>query len=153
MISRTLRLTWWACLGVPFVLATACAPASDGGGPQRVTRPSPGEPQPIATAAGASVPAQVSLPARNVILYVVDSLRADRLGAYGYDRGTTPNLDALARWTSASAASSSGSASATVLTTSSTEPEGATTILVPPLQRAPPGPPPSLDHWHHFWYS
>lgn len=33
----------------------------------------------------------------NVLLYVVDTLRADRLGAYGYGRPTTPHLDALAR--------------------------------------------------------
>ncbi len=33
---------------------------------------------------------------RNVILIVVDTLRADRLGSYGYGRGTTPNLDAFA---------------------------------------------------------
>jgi arylsulfatase A-like enzyme len=32
----------------------------------------------------------------NVILYVVDCLRADHVGAYGYPRPTTPNLDALA---------------------------------------------------------
>ncbi|WP_458190912.1 sulfatase-like hydrolase/transferase [Haladaptatus sp. NG-WS-4] len=32
----------------------------------------------------------------NVLLYVVDSLRADHLSSYGYSRNTTPNLDALA---------------------------------------------------------
>jgi arylsulfatase A-like enzyme len=32
----------------------------------------------------------------NVILISLDTLRADRLGTYGYDRGTSPNLDALA---------------------------------------------------------
>jgi arylsulfatase A-like enzyme len=32
----------------------------------------------------------------NVLLYLVDSLRADRLGCYGYDRGTSPNVDAFA---------------------------------------------------------
>ncbi|MCZ6598192.1 MAG: sulfatase-like hydrolase/transferase, partial [Planctomycetota bacterium] len=32
----------------------------------------------------------------NVILIVVDTLRADRLGAYGNRRGLTPNLDVLA---------------------------------------------------------
>ena len=31
-----------------------------------------------------------------VIIYVVDTLRADRLGVYGYPRTTTPNLDAVA---------------------------------------------------------
>ncbi len=32
-----------------------------------------------------------------VILLTCDTLRADRLGCYGYERSTTPNLDALAR--------------------------------------------------------
>jgi arylsulfatase A-like enzyme len=32
----------------------------------------------------------------NVVLWVVDSLRRDRLGAYGCSRGSTPHLDALA---------------------------------------------------------
>jgi arylsulfatase A-like enzyme len=33
----------------------------------------------------------------NVILYVVDCLRADHVGAYGYSRPTTPEIDRLAR--------------------------------------------------------
>jgi len=32
----------------------------------------------------------------NVLFILVDTLRADRLGAYGYKRDTSPNLDALA---------------------------------------------------------
>jgi len=32
----------------------------------------------------------------NVLFILVDTLRADRLGAYGYERDTSPNLDALA---------------------------------------------------------
>lgn len=34
---------------------------------------------------------------RNVVVICVDTLRADHLTAYGYSRGTTPRLDALAR--------------------------------------------------------
>lgn len=34
---------------------------------------------------------------RNVILLVVDTLRADRLGCYGYARDTTPNLNQMAK--------------------------------------------------------
>ena len=34
---------------------------------------------------------------RNVLLVSIDTLRADHVGCYGYDGGTTPNLDALAR--------------------------------------------------------
>lgn len=33
----------------------------------------------------------------NVVLIVMDTLRADRMSCYGYERETTPNLDALAR--------------------------------------------------------
>jgi arylsulfatase A-like enzyme len=33
----------------------------------------------------------------NVLLVSIDTLRADHVGCYGYDGGTTPNLDALAR--------------------------------------------------------
>lgn len=33
----------------------------------------------------------------NVVLVVVDTLRADHVGAYGYARSTTPHLDAFAR--------------------------------------------------------
>lgn len=33
----------------------------------------------------------------NVFLLIVDTLRADRLGCYGYDKNATPNIDALAR--------------------------------------------------------
>ena len=32
----------------------------------------------------------------NVVLYVVDTVRADRLGIYGYDKPTSPRLDAFA---------------------------------------------------------
>ncbi len=51
-------------------------------------------------------------PARqpNVVLITLDTTRADRLGAYGYSRRTSPNLDVLAResmlYTSALATSS-----------------------------------------------
>lgn len=34
---------------------------------------------------------------QNVLLVVVDTLRADRLSLYGYPRPTSPNLDAFAR--------------------------------------------------------
>ena len=35
--------------------------------------------------------------ARNVLLITIDTLRADRVGAYGYSRARTPALDGLAR--------------------------------------------------------
>lgn len=36
-------------------------------------------------------------PRHNVVLISIDTLRADHLGAYGYDRPTSPGLDAIAR--------------------------------------------------------
>jgi arylsulfatase A-like enzyme len=33
----------------------------------------------------------------NILLLTIDTLRADHLGAYGYDRSTSPNLDAFAK--------------------------------------------------------
>jgi arylsulfatase A-like enzyme len=33
----------------------------------------------------------------NLVFILIDTLRADRLGAYGYERATSPNIDALAR--------------------------------------------------------
>ncbi|HVG08234.1 MAG TPA: sulfatase-like hydrolase/transferase [Thermoanaerobaculia bacterium] len=36
-------------------------------------------------------------PALNVLLITIDTLRADHLGAYGYARPTSPNIDRLAR--------------------------------------------------------
>jgi arylsulfatase A-like enzyme len=47
------------------------------------------------SAADAASNSNRSLP--NVILIVVDTLRADRLSCYGYQRPTSPTLDALAR--------------------------------------------------------
>lgn len=36
-------------------------------------------------------------PPRSVVLITIDTLRADRLGCYGYERAVTPNIDALAQ--------------------------------------------------------
>ncbi len=38
----------------------------------------------------------VSLAGRDVMLITIDAVRADHVGAYGYDRPTTPNIDRLA---------------------------------------------------------
>jgi arylsulfatase A-like enzyme len=46
----------------------------------------------------ASAPAQRAQPAQrfpNVLIVTIDTLRADRLSAYGYPRPTTPNIDRL----------------------------------------------------------
>ncbi len=50
------------------------------------------EREPAAASAGPAAAA----PRPNVVLVLVDTLRADHLGAYGYRRATSPHLDALA---------------------------------------------------------
>lgn len=48
-------------------------------------------------ACGAGPPDGTSEPRRpNIVLYVVDTVRADRLGVYGYEKPTSPRLDAFA---------------------------------------------------------
>src|SRR5688500_15490838 len=41
-------------------------------------------------------PAEAPPAARNLLLITIDTLRADRIGAYGYDTARTPAMDALA---------------------------------------------------------
>lgn len=48
----------------------------------------------LASCSGRPAPQPV---AKNLILVSLDTLRADHTGAYGYDWGTTPNLDRIAR--------------------------------------------------------
>src|SRR5262249_310461 len=47
--------------------------------------------------APAAAPGQASGAGMSVLLYVVDTLRADHLGCYGYGRPTSPHIDAFAR--------------------------------------------------------
>jgi arylsulfatase A-like enzyme len=50
----------------------------------------------LALACGRAAP-RAAQPARNVVLIVLDTLRADHLSSYGYARQTSPNLDAFGR--------------------------------------------------------
>jgi hypothetical protein len=50
---------------------------------------------PLAGCGGDEAPA-APFPRANVLLVTLDTVRADRLGCYGYDRPTSPHLDALA---------------------------------------------------------
>jgi len=43
-----------------------------------------------------AIPAEAFQPASNLLLISIDTLRADRLGLFGYARKTSPHLDALA---------------------------------------------------------
>jgi arylsulfatase A-like enzyme len=42
-------------------------------------------------------PPATEAPLPSIVVVTIDTLRADHLGAYGYFRGTSPNLDALAK--------------------------------------------------------
>ena len=53
--------------------------------------PGPGAP------AEGEVPRTLDWSGADILLVSIDALRADHLGAYGYGRATTPNLDALAK--------------------------------------------------------
>lgn len=57
---------------------------------------------PVVVAPPAPAPPSVSRPDQparlpNVMLYIIDTLRADHLGVYGYERPTSPHIDAFAR--------------------------------------------------------
>ena len=51
----------------------------------------------IAGASGAIGPLRSASVRPNVLLVTLDTVRADRIGAYGYTRGRTPHLDGIAR--------------------------------------------------------
>jgi arylsulfatase A-like enzyme/Tfp pilus assembly protein PilF len=51
----------------------------------------------VAVAAALLAAVQAQTPRPNVLLITLDTVRADRLGAYGYTKGATPALDRLAR--------------------------------------------------------
>ena len=43
-----------------------------------------------------AITSEADAPIKNIILVSLDTLRADHMGLYGYERSTTPNLDAFA---------------------------------------------------------
>jgi arylsulfatase A-like enzyme len=53
-------------------------------------------PLPACSPPAPPVPEALVPPGSNILLLTVDTLRADHLSAYGYDRQTSPNLDRLA---------------------------------------------------------
>jgi len=68
-MSRRLAM---ATLALSLILAQACSPSTD------------------------SAPSSAAAPP-NVILIVMDTVRADHLGCYGYERATSPRVDAFSR--------------------------------------------------------
>lgn len=61
------------------------------------TRPDAGPASPSPAPAGATSAPAPPPPARSLLLVTIDTLRADRVGAYGYARARTPAFDAIAR--------------------------------------------------------
>lgn len=78
--TRRWLLLGVASAGLAFLLPVLAAPRDDGPAPDAAHAPS-GD-------AGARRP--------NVLVYLVDTLRADHLGCYGYGKPTSPELDAFA---------------------------------------------------------
>ena len=74
------------------------APAARRGGARSALRLVRGPALAVGLAAcGAGLPDGTAAPPRpNIVLYVVDTVRADRLGVYGYGKPTSPRLDAFA---------------------------------------------------------
>ncbi len=69
-----------------------------GPGIHGVEAPSPSRPPVAATSSAAATGRSPSAAARpNVIIYLIDALRADHLSCYGYPRETSPHFDELAR--------------------------------------------------------
>lgn len=99
---RALRLPYVGEGPVRFSLRAASeaseVPASAG---LLIARPTLYTPE-LAVVAAAGAPANAArsdpdTPRPNVILYLVDTLRADHLGCYGYGRPTSPHVDAFAQ--------------------------------------------------------
>jgi arylsulfatase A-like enzyme len=80
-VSTRLRTSATALVVAASLLLAITAAGNVAGGPERSAIP------PAGSHAGERL---------NVVLISLDSLRADHLGCYGYDRATTPNVDALA---------------------------------------------------------
>jgi arylsulfatase A-like enzyme len=77
-------------------------PGGDGVGPGGVVLEAPvvrwrRQPAETPTVAPPASGGEFFLSRPNVVIYLVDALRADRLGLYGCERGLSPRLDAMAR--------------------------------------------------------
>jgi glucan phosphoethanolaminetransferase (alkaline phosphatase superfamily) len=84
MSTRLLAQRWFTPVAATVLVAGAVALQLE-----IRTNPRPlGGPDEIATLAGRDD--------LNLLFVLIDTLRADRLSAYGYDRETSPNIDALA---------------------------------------------------------
>ncbi len=85
---RVVRLDTREVAGQQVRLSIGCEVSSGRGGKKRRPPPLALSVPEIFCEEGAARP--------NVVLLSIDTLRADHVGVYGYDRGTTPRLDSLA---------------------------------------------------------
>jgi arylsulfatase A-like enzyme len=77
--------SWWAAALMAGLLVGLLGGCEDSAAPSRASNSSPSVAQPPA------------VPQFHIVICLVDTMRADRVGAYGYQRrATTPNIDALA---------------------------------------------------------
>ncbi|WP_394849883.1 sulfatase-like hydrolase/transferase [Pendulispora brunnea] len=94
---RVVLLEHAPLMGRAVLLAAAIAPPAedlDGGdGPASLDSVTSAK---LVTAQTGQVPRALDWTGRDIVLISVDALRADHVGAYGYDRPTTPNIDKLA---------------------------------------------------------
>lgn len=70
------------------------------GAPEATSRPGPAGaavPLDLAGSAPTTEELRASTAGANIVICVLDAARRDHLGCYGYPRGTTPNIDRLAR--------------------------------------------------------
>jgi arylsulfatase A-like enzyme len=94
-----------AATAEPVRISIAAVAGGAGGGGLVLRRPilaAPRQSTPHGRTAATGTPAALRQPAaggrpRNVILYLVDALRADHLGCYGYGKPVSPHIDAFAR--------------------------------------------------------
>lgn len=82
------------CLALIALLAAGCGDSS--GGTAATAGKAPGSGTEGASAPPAARNANPTRPLPNILVYLVDTLRADHLGVYGYERDTSPGIDALA---------------------------------------------------------
>ncbi len=86
--------------GLPAVLVAAAFAVllfGCGGPEQKSNAPSGGKTAGESGEPGESVESKQKEHRPNVVMIIVDTLRADKLGCYGFEEDTTPELDALAR--------------------------------------------------------
>ena len=132
------------------LMAVADRPGAAAGSGLVLRRPALVAPRKEGASEADAEPSQPARPARggrpaNVILYLVDTLRADHLGCYGYGQPVSPRIDAFARDAATfrhTVAQSSWTrpSTTTILTGLLPAPTASTAIATPSRRRPSPSP-------------